>query len=106
VRGAPSGLPDTYQKRPHDLMVKDGDGYWSGYVHGMKDGDLYRFYVVGTGSEGLKRDPYARELEMRGKDPWYPCNCIVRDPNSYEWHDHGFRPPAFSDLIVYQFHIG
>ena len=69
----------------------------------LKDGDLYRFYVVGTGSEGFKRDPYARELEFNG----YPdCNCIVRDPGTYAWHDAGFRPPAFSDLIIYQFHIG
>ena len=70
---------------------------------GIKDGDLYRFYVVGTGSEGFKRDPYARELEFNG----YPdCNCIVRDPGTLPWHDAGFRPPAFSDLIIYQFHIG
>ena len=69
----------------------------------MKDGDLYRFYVVGTGGEGFKRDPYARELEFNG----YPdCNCIVRNPADYPWHDAGFRPPAFSDLIIYQFHIG
>ena len=34
------------------------------------------------------------------------CNCIVRDPGDYPWHDAGFRPPAFSDLIIYQFHIG
>ena len=30
----------------------------------------------------------------------------MRDRNSYPWHDHYFRPPAFPDLIVYQFHVG
>lgn len=93
----------AFPKNPNHLLVKDAAGYWGGFVPGIKDGDLYRFYVVGTGSEGFKRDPYARELEMNG----YPdCNCIVRDPGDYHWHDAGFRPPAFSDLIVYQFHIG
>jgi 1,4-alpha-glucan branching enzyme len=93
----------TFPKRASDLLVKDAAGFWGGFVPGIKDGDLYRFYVVGTGSEGFKRDPYARELEMNG----YPdCNCIVRDPADYHWHDAGFRPPAFNDLIVYQFHIG
>jgi 1,4-alpha-glucan branching enzyme len=105
VRGSPGGLPSTYAKNPDDLLVKDANGYWAGYVPGIVDGDLYRFYIVGTGSEGFKRDPYARELEMRG-DPWYPCNCIVRDPRSYVWHDQDFRRPPFDDLIVYQFHIG
>ena len=105
VLGSPGGLPSRYVKSPDDQLVKGTDGYWTGYFPGVKDGDLYRFYVVGSGSEGFKRDPYARELEMRG-DPWYPCNCIVRDPRSHVWHDHGFRPPPFNDLIVYQFHIG
>ena len=98
-----SSAPSQWRKCPGDLLVKDGAGYWGGFVPGVKDGDEYRFYVVGQGSEGFKRDPYARELQMDG----YPdCNCIVRDPDTYAWHDAGFRPPGFSDLIVYQFHIG
>jgi 1,4-alpha-glucan branching enzyme len=95
--------PGAFPKNPGDLLVKDANGYWAGFVPGIKDGDLYRFYVVGTGSEGFKRDPYARELEFNG----YPdCNCIVRNPADYPWHDSAFRPPAFNDLIIYQFHIG
>jgi 1,4-alpha-glucan branching enzyme len=95
--------PTTWQENPADLMVRDQDGYWSAYVPNVDDGTLYRFYVVGTGSQGFKRDPYARELEFNG----YPeCNCIVRDASSYVWHDQGFRPPAFEQLIVYQFHFG
>jgi 1,4-alpha-glucan branching enzyme len=70
-------------------------------VPGVKDGDTYRFWVRGAGSNGPKRDPYAREL-----GPGFPhCDCIVRDPR-YPWHDQDFRPPPFHDLIVYQFHVG
>jgi 1,4-alpha-glucan branching enzyme len=65
VLGSAGGLPDTYAKNPNDLLVKDPDDFWGGYVPGLNDGALYRFYVVGAGSEGFKRDPYARELEMR-----------------------------------------
>ena len=97
----PSGT--AYPKNPAELLVKDAGGYWGGFFPGVKDGDLYRFYVVGHGSEGFKRDPYARELEMNG----YPnCDCIVRDPASYQWNDAGFHAPYFEDLVVYQFHIG
>ncbi|MFO0940253.1 MAG: hypothetical protein U0930_05745 [Pirellulales bacterium] len=98
----------TWTKNDSDLLVKDAHGYWSGFFPGVKDGDRYRFWVVGEGAgstEGFKRDPYARELEVREGD-WYPCNCIVRDPKEYRWHDDGFEMPDFSDLIVYQFHIG
>ncbi len=54
-------------------------------------------------ARGSKRDPWARELELLG----YPdCDCIVRSADSYPWHDAGFRPPAFDELVVYQFHVG
>jgi len=97
------GPPSIFPKDPEHMLVKDAAGFWGGFVPGIKDGDLYRFYVVGTGSEGFKRDPYARELEFEG----YPdCNCVARDPADYPWHDGGFRPPPFNELIIYQFHIG
>lgn len=91
------------EKNDAHLLARDSNGYWAGFFPDIKDGTPYRFWVVGHGGEGFKRDPYARELAMQG----YPdCNCIVRDPHSYPWHDQGFHPPAFNDLIVYQFHIG
>ena len=64
------------------------------------------YSVVGPagGTEGLKRDPYARDLT---DDPnWPECQCISIDPQDFPWHDHGFRSPLFHDLIIYQFHIG
>src|SRR5262249_32190499 len=85
-------------------LVLDANGYWAGYFPGIGAGQQYKFYVVGAGTSGHKRDPYARELTT---DPAYPhCNCVVRDPSSYPWHDDGFRPPAFHDLVIYQLHIG
>ena len=84
-----------------NLLAKDAQGYWAGYIPGVQDGTLYKFYVVGTGSRGYNRDPYAREV-TRGALP----NCVVRDPGVYPWHDQDFRPPAFNDLIVYQLHVG
>ncbi len=94
----------NYQPRPEDELVKDpATGHWTGFFPGVVDGTKYRFFVVGPGGAGLKRDPWARELELYG----YPdCDSIVRDPTTYPWHDQGFRPPAFHDLIVYQFHVG
>lgn len=85
------------------LMRDSRPGYWSGFVAGAKNGDRYRFYVVGEGSQGFKRDPYARELQA----PDFPdCDCIIRDPSLYQWHDQNFHMPAFGDLIVYQLHVG
>ena|SRR2546423_1201860 len=67
-------------------------------------GDLYKFWVDGTGSSGFKRDPYARELAT---DAAFPnCSSIIRSASAYPWHDSSFVTPDFSDMIVYQLHIG
>lgn len=83
-------------------LVRHENGHWTGFMAGVSDGQTYKFYVVGHGTEGPKRDPYARELENRWPDP----ACIVRRRDSYPWQDGGWRPPDFRDLIVYQFHVG
>jgi 1,4-alpha-glucan branching enzyme len=85
------------------LMARDADGYWTGFVAGAAEADQYKFYVVGAGSQGYKRDPYARELTA---DPAFPhCNCIVRGA-TYPWHDSAFVTPDFSNSIIYQLHVG
>ena len=90
------------QQDPAALLVKTGND-WGGFIPGIADGSAYKFFVVGAGSTGFKRDPCAREIVPV---PGFTNNCIVRDPNTYPWHDQGFIPPAFNDLIIYQFHIG
>jgi 1,4-alpha-glucan branching enzyme len=88
------------------LLSKDGNGYWSGFLNNAGDGDLYHFWVNGPsgGTKGFKRDPYAREL---AKDNPFPnCSCIIRAGDAYPWHDASFVTPDFSDMIVYQLHIG
>lgn len=87
-------------------LQQTGGGSWGGFVPGLKDGDRYMFYVVGPlgGTEGPKRDPYARDLT---DDPMWPdCQCLLSDPTTFPWHDHGFRPPPFHELVIYQLHIG
>lgn len=94
----------TYDKQTDDrLLANDGTGYWTGFQAGAADGNTYRFWVVGAGGSGYKRDPYARELSPIG----FPnCFSILRSANAYPWHDANFRTPDFSDMVIYQLHIG
>ncbi len=87
-----------------DNLIPLGDGSWGGFLAGVGEGDPYMFYIAGTGSSGWKRDSRARELTL---NPAFPnCYGIIRDPATYPWHDDGWRPPRFNDLIIYQLHIG
>jgi len=95
---------------PGLLLEKHNDGRWSGFLSGVQEEDRYKFYIVGKGASGFKRDPYARELTTPADFPGtfsFPfCDCVIRDPTRYNWRSDDFRPPAFSDLIIYQFHVG
>jgi 1,4-alpha-glucan branching enzyme len=81
-----------------------GDETWAGFLAGAASGLHYMFWIEGEASSGLKRDPFARELTL---DPAFPASyCVLRDPAAYPWHDAGWRPPEFRDLIIYQLHVG
>jgi 1,4-alpha-glucan branching enzyme len=86
------------------LMAKDAHGYWTGFISDARDGDAYHFWVVGAGSSGYKRDPYARE--MATDTPFPNCSCLIRSGTAYPWHDSAFVTPGFSNMIVYQLHVG
>ncbi len=105
VNGVFGGVSRTGQTA--DLLLgKDANGYWSGFVAEAADGDTYIFYVVGAGSSGIKRDPYARELANDPAAPFPICNAIIRSAKAYPWHDAGFRTPDYADMVIYQLHIG
>ena len=65
-------VTDAHTTRGWTVWVADpahrlfplGDGTWAGFVPELADGDPYLFWIRGpeTGTEGFKRDPYAREL--------------------------------------------
>jgi 1,4-alpha-glucan branching enzyme len=95
---------EVWEARNDHRLIPQSGGFWAGFRGGVREGDPYKFWVVGEGSAGFKRDPYARELSST---PPYPAsNCVVRDPGSYRWRAVSWRPPAFSDLILYQLHVG
>jgi 1,4-alpha-glucan branching enzyme len=103
INGTFGGTPATGQSGDL-LLAKDANGYWAGFVAAAREGDLYRFLVVGQGSTGPKRDPYARELAR--DNPFPDCSCLIRSATAYPWHDADFVTPDFSNMIVYQLHIG
>jgi 1,4-alpha-glucan branching enzyme len=93
---------DAFEPCDATRLQHFSDGRWAGFVSGVQEGDHYRFYIVGR-RRPYKRDPYARELEFYD---WPNVDCIVRNPNSYPWHDGNFRTPPFHDAIIYQLHVG
>ncbi len=103
INGTFGGKPTTGQS-DNLLLAKNANGYWTGFVGAAQEGDPYRFWVVGPGGSGYKRDPYARELAPASAFP--NCNSLIRSATAYPWHDSAFVTPDFSNMIIYQLHVG
>ena len=84
-------------------LERDGDGEsdtWSVHVPGVTAGQEYQFQLD-TGTEVVWRaDPYARQMTSS------VGNCVVYDPNSFDWGDNGSRMPSWDDVVIYEMHVG
>lgn len=90
------------QRNDASLLQRNDDERWTGFIPGAQEGHKYKFWIDGHGSNGPKRDPYARELT----NEWPKPDCILRSASTFPWQDWTWKTPDFRDLIVYQFHIG
>ncbi len=88
------------QRNDASLLNPDGNGHWLGFLPNVSDRQRYMFYVVGNGSEGPKRDPFARELQTP-----FPSDCIIRKTD-FPWHETGYVTPRFHNFVIYQLHVG
>ena len=96
----------TYDKQTDDrLLAKNGTGYWTGFQAGAADGDTYRYWVVGAGGSGYKRDALRARVVAHGlpKLLQHPA-CYRRLPLARRrlphprLLGHGHLPVAYRDL--------
>ncbi len=92
----------SWHHRKEARLCRVDGGVWTGLVPDLVHGDRYMFYVLGPegGGEGVKRDPYARDLT--DEPAWPNCQCLLCDPRRFGWHDAAYRPPAFHKMVIYQ----
>jgi 1,4-alpha-glucan branching enzyme len=83
-----------------NLLNRNEQGHWRGFLPGVQDRDRYKFFVVGDGGSGPKRDPFARELATP-----FPSDCVIRTTD-FPWHETGYVTPHFHDFVIYQLHVG
>ena len=67
----------------HPLKNIDNSGIWSIFTNELKEGDVYKYNVVGCdGVSRLKSDPYGTFSELRPKTA-----SIVYESKNYKWKD-------------------
>ncbi len=76
-------------------MAAEGEGVWSADVFGAQVGRQYLFRIAG---ESDRNDPRARWVSRAAG------RSLVAS-RTYPWTATSYRPPARSDLVIYQMHL-
>lgn len=92
-----------------NAMERDYDtGVWSLFVPNLKEGDLYKYSIVGVNGEvALKSDPYGFYHEVRPNTA-----SVVYELSGYEWNDLGYRRGKRQHKLyngpvnIYEVHLG
>ena len=79
-------------------MQAGAHGWWSVELPDAGPGTAYQFRIDGGDP---RPDP---------RSPWQPAgvhaaSCTI-DHAAFPWTDHGFRPPALADGLIYELHVG
>ncbi len=97
-----------WNRTHHPLLPKGRSGIWEGFIPGLKQGAIYKYYIRSRyhGYRVDKADPFGFHHETPPK-----TGSIVWDP-SYEWHDGEWmsrRKAANAHdapISVYEVHLG
>lgn len=91
-------------------LAADEDGAWSADVAEARVGHEYRFVVrTADGVDLDRRDPYAAEIAPPKIDAVSGLtvrNCVVDDPEAFDWGDEPWFMPAWNELVIYELHVG
>jgi 1,4-alpha-glucan branching enzyme len=80
-------------------LQHEENGYWAVDVAGVQPGAEYKYHLTNGSNEFQRNDPYARQVTNSSG------SSVVFDP-SFDWEDDNFQMPAWSDLVIYELHVG
>ncbi|MFD2034978.1 alpha-amylase family glycosyl hydrolase [Belliella marina] len=80
-------------------LEHEENGFWACHVPDATAGDEYKFIIHNNGNILHRNDPYA--LKMTHSNG----NSVVYDLWK-DFNDHGFRPPAINEVVIYELHLG
>ncbi len=99
---------NTWDGRVHQMRTLGGSGIWELFIPGIGQDELYKFEIKTQQHDILeKSDPMQFFGELRPKSA-----SIVRDIDSYEWHDQAWMKKRDTSSIydkpvsIYEVHPG
>jgi len=86
---------------PEAALAAEDGGWWSGDVDGVAVGDQYHYRLSLAGGDVQRLDPRA----------WHVTNSagksLVYDQDAFAWPvEDGYATPGWTELVVYELHVG
>lgn len=84
-------------------MASSPGGYWHVDVPGVGSGERYQYIIEAAGSALSPRvDPYAREIDVVDGDR----RTVAYDEAAFGWGPAAFQAPGWTELVIYELHVG
>ncbi len=84
-------------------MSQGPAGNWEVDVPSIAAGERYQYLITSGGRQLPPRvDPYAREIDIVRTDR----HAVVYDEAAFDWGEEAYKAPGWSELVVYELHIG
>jgi 1,4-alpha-glucan branching enzyme len=98
-----------WERNSHHLAVRhDGSGIWEGFIPGVAEGALYKYFIVSqrNGHEGEKGDPFAFFWETPPRTASIVWNLAHVWEDEAWMRDRRHRNALDAPMSIYELHIG
>ena len=84
-------------------LAREPAGTWSADIPGAVPGQAYQ-YVITTGAGPLTRvDPYARQVV---NENGLAVKAVIYDEGAFGWGEARYCSPGWTELVIYELHVG
>ena len=86
-------------------LASEPGGLWSADVPGALAGQAYQYLITnGSGVLPPRVDPYARQVVNDGQG--LATRAVIYDESAFDWGDASFTSPGWTELVIYELHVG
>jgi 1,4-alpha-glucan branching enzyme len=80
-----------------------GTGMWSADLAAARPGQAYQILLTTSGGTVTRVDPYARQVVNENGTA---TKAVSYDETAFDWGEAGYASPGWTDLVIYELHVG
>jgi len=86
-------------------LASEPGGLWSADIPGALPGQAYQYLITnGSGVLPPRVDPYARQVV--NDDQGLATQAVIYDEGAFDWGENSFASPGWTELVIYELHVG